>query len=75
MLKEIATVTKGKYYRAKNNKELESIYYDISKLEKSRITTTGFSKKYEFYQPFLLIGLIALLLELFLKNTILRKIP
>lgn len=75
MLKEIAAVTKGKYYRAKNNKELESIYYDISKLEKSRITTTGFSKKYEFYQPFLLIGLIALLLELFLKNTILRKIP
>lgn len=75
MLKEIAAVTRGKYYRAKNNKELESIYYDISKLEKSRITTTGFSKKYEFYQPFLLIGLIALLLELFLKNTILRKIP
>ena len=75
MLKEIAAVTKGKYYRAQNNKELESIYYDISKLEKSRITTTGFSKKYEFYQPFLLIGLIALLLELFLKNTILRKIP
>ena len=75
MLKEVAAVTRGKYYRAKNNKELESIYYDISKLEKSRITTTGFSKKYEFYQPFLLIGLIALLLELFLKNTILRKIP
>ncbi len=75
MLKEIATITKGKYYRAKNNQELEKIYSDISKLEKSRITTTHFSRLHEFYQPFILVGIIALLLEMVLKNTILRKVP
>ncbi len=75
MLKEIATITKGKYYRAKNNQELENIYSDISKLEKSRITTTRFSRLHEFYQPFILVGIIALLLEMVLKNTILRKVP
>jgi Ca-activated chloride channel homolog len=75
MLTEIANITKGKYYRAKNNQELENIYNDISKLEKSRITTTHFSRLHEFYQPFMLVGIIALLLELILRNTILRKVP
>lgn len=75
MLTQIADITKGKYYRAKSTKELEKIYNDISKLEKSRIMVTNYSKQYEFYQPFLLIGLISLLLELILTNTVFRKIP
>ena len=75
MLTQIANITKGKYYRAKSTHELENIYNDISKLEKSRIMVTNYSKQYEFYQPFLLIGLIALLLELILSNTVLRRIP
>lgn len=75
MLKEIASTTKGKYYRAKNNRELERIYDDISKLEKSRIKVTNFSKKYECYQLFMLIALVAFLLEILLRNTLLKKIP
>lgn len=75
MLKEIASITNGKYYRATNNAELEQIYEDISKLEKSRIMVTNYSKRHEGYQLFALIGLLALLLELLLSNTILKKIP
>lgn len=75
MLREIASITKGKYYRATNNNELENIYQDISKLEKTRIQTTSFSKRYDVYQPFLLLGVIVLLIELLLQNTVLRRIP
>ncbi|MBP5629640.1 MAG: VWA domain-containing protein [Bacteroidaceae bacterium] len=75
MLKEIASTTGGKFYRATNNNELEKIYEDISKLEKSRIMVTNYTKRHEAYYPFALIALIALLLELLLSNTLLKKIP
>ena len=75
MLKEIASTTGGKFYRATNNNELEKIYEDISKLEKSRIMVTNYTKRHEAYYPFALIALIALLLELLLSNTFLKKIP
>lgn len=75
MLKEIASLTGGKFYRATNNKELERIYEDISKLEKSRIMVTNYTKHHEAYHIFALMALIALLLELLLANTVLRKIP
>lgn len=75
MLKEIASTTGGKFYRATNNNELEKIYEDISKLEKSRIMVTNYTKRHEVFYPFALIALIALLLELLLSNTLLKKIP
>ena len=34
-----------------------------------------FSKRYEAYQPFALAAVLLLLLEILLRNTILRKIP
>ncbi|MBO4486771.1 MAG: VWA domain-containing protein [Bacteroidaceae bacterium] len=75
MLKDIASITGGKFYRATNNAELEQIYEDISKLEKSRIMVTNYTKRHEVYHLFALIALIALLLELLLSNTWLKKIP
>ncbi|MDD6784220.1 MAG: VWA domain-containing protein [Prevotellaceae bacterium] len=75
LLKEIAATTNGKFYRAKNNDELQKIYNDISKLEKSKISVTNYSAHYEYFQPFLLICVIVLLLELFLSNTLLKIIP
>jgi Ca-activated chloride channel family protein len=75
MLREIASITGGKFYRATNNKELEQIYEDISKLEKSRIMVTNYTKRHEAYHIFALIAIVALLLELLLSNTLLRKIP
>lgn len=75
MLAKIANVTNGKYYRATNNEELESIYNDISKLEKSKLRTTNYSKKHEGFFLFAMIALLAILFELILTNTILKKIP
>ena len=34
-----------------------------------------FSKRYEAYQPFALAAILLLLLEILLRNTVLRRIP
>jgi Ca-activated chloride channel family protein len=73
-LSNIAATSDGNFYRATNNKELKQIYQDIDKLEKSRMNVKKFSKRYEAYQPFAIVALLALILEILLKLTVLRKI-
>lgn len=74
-LKSIAAATDGDYYRAKNNKELNQIYKEIDKLEKTKLSVRQFSRRYEAYQPFALAAVIALLLEILLRITVFRRIP
>lgn len=47
-LSEIAAATDGGFYRATNNRELQNIYREIDKLEKSKLNVTQFSKRYGF---------------------------
>ena len=74
-LSEIAAATDGDFYRATNTKELRKIYQEIDQLEKSKLNVKQFSKKYEAYQPFAIIAVLALLLEILLRITIFRRIP
>jgi Ca-activated chloride channel family protein len=74
-LSDIAAVTDGNFYRATNNQELKQIYRDIDKLEKSKMNVTKFSKRYEAYLPFAIATCLALLLEILLRTTVLRRIP
>ena len=74
-LSDIAAVTDGNFYRATNNQELKQIYRDIDKLEKSKMNVTKFSKRYESYLPFAIAAFLALLLEILLRTTVLRRIP
>ena len=74
-LRSIAQTTDGDFYRATNTKELQNIYKEIDKLEKSKLNVQKFSKKYEAYQPFALVAVLALLLELLLRITVFRRIP
>lgn len=73
-LQGIASVSDGNFYRATNNKELEQIYKDIDKLEKTRLNVKKFSKRYEAFQPFAIAAVLVLLLELLLRLTVFRKI-
>jgi Ca-activated chloride channel family protein len=74
-LSDIAATTKGNFYRATNNRELKQIYRDIDKLEKTKMNVTKFSKRYEAFQPFALMAVLCLFLELLLRNTVLRRLP
>lgn len=75
VLRQIATLTGGKYFRATDNQKLEQIYSEIDQLEKSKIEVKHFSKKQEQYFIFGLIGMCLLIAEALLRYTLLRKIP
>ncbi len=73
LLKEIAKVTKGKYFRATNNKKLEEIYEEIDKLEKTDIEEFKFYNYEEKFRPLVLLAGFLLLVELLLKFTLFRS--
>ena len=74
-LRSIASATDGDFYRAKNNKELNQIYKEIDKLEKSKLNVKQYSRRYEAYQTFALFAVIFLLLEVLMRITVFRRIP
>ncbi|GAL78424.1 vWA domain-containing protein [Algibacter lectus] len=73
LLKEIATATGGKYFRATNNKKLEEIYSEINKLEKTDVEEFKFYNYEEKYRPLVLLAGFLLLLELLLRNTLFKS--
>ncbi len=73
LLKEIADVTGGKYFRATNNKKLAEIYEEINKLEKTEVEEKKYYNYEEKYRPLVLLAGLLLLLELLLRNTIFRS--
>jgi len=73
LLKEIADVTGGKYFRATNNKKLAEIYDEINKLEKTEVEEKKYYNYEEKYRPLVLLAGLLLLLELLLRNTIFRS--
>jgi Ca-activated chloride channel family protein len=73
LLKEIAEVTGGKYFRATNNKMLEEIYDEINKLEKTEIEEFKYYNYEEKYRPLVILAGLLLLMELLLRFTIFRS--
>lgn len=75
VLKDIAEITNGKYFRATDNNQLKQIYQEIDKLEKSKIDVKEFRKKSEEYLLFVIIAGVLLFLEILVRNTLLRGLP
>jgi Ca-activated chloride channel family protein len=75
LLREIASLTGGKYYRATTEEKLEAIYNEIDQLEKTEIDVQVYKRYSEEFRLFLFWGLIFLGLELLLKHIITRQIP
>ncbi len=74
-LQNIAQNTGGKYYRATGNKELAQIYAEIDRLEKSKIEVTSIKKRSEAFVVWLCIGLILIVIEFVVRQTVLRTNP
>jgi len=75
VLRQIAGITEGLYFRATNTKKLADIYYEIGEMEKTKIEVQEFTRYDEFFIYFLGLGLLFFLLEIVFANTIFRKIP
>lgn len=73
LLKEIADITGGKYFRATNNRKLAEIYDEINKLEKTDIEEIKFTTYQEKFRPLVILAGLFLMLELLLRYTIFRS--
>jgi len=73
LLKEIAEVTGGRYFRANNNRKLMEIYKEIDKLEKTEVEEFKFYNYEEKFRPLIWIALGLLLFEFLLRFTLFRS--
>ena len=74
-LKKISDLTGGQYFRATDLESLKTIYKKIDEMEKSEVKVIDHSEYTELFHYFLIPGLMILLLEILLSNTVLRRIP
>ena len=74
-LKKIAERTGGKYFRADSSRKLMEIYNDIDELEKTEVEVERYFNYDELFYYFVLVGLVLLLLELILANSVWLKLP
>ncbi len=74
-LQKIAGQTGGKYYRADNAERFKQIYAEIDKLEKTEAVINKFAQFDELFPWFVLFGLVVLLIEVALGQTLLRRLP
>lgn len=75
MLKQVATLTGGAYFRATSNQKLKDIYQEIDKMERTKIEVTEFHRYTELFYDYVLAALGFLALEFLLSGFVFRKIP
>lgn len=73
LLKNIAKVTGGRYFRATDNEKLEAIYDEINKLEKTEIEEFKYYRYEEKFRSWVLLAGALLMLEWLLRNTLYRS--
>lgn len=73
LLKEIATETQGKYFRATDNTSLKEIYDEIDALEKTKIEEFKYYNYQEMYRDLVYLALGLLILEFLLRNTLFKS--
>jgi len=75
VLGKMSTTSGGRFYRATNQRELQTIYDQIDRLEKSEVK----QRRFATYQPLfawpLLAALGCLAVEMILANTRFRRVP
>lgn len=74
-LRDIASMTGGRYFRADNADNLRSIFAEIDKLEKRTITEKKHQSTQELFPPIILATFLLLMAEQTLRATWLRGIP
>ena len=75
VLKRIADLTGGRYFRATDRKSLESTYREIDRMEKTEIKVREYTRYSERFVWFAAAALVLMLADIVLGNTRYRKIP
>ena len=74
-LNKISAMTDAKYFRATDLESLKGIYEQIDQLEKSEIRVLDHSEYKELFHYFLIPGLLLLVTEIIVSNSVLRRVP
>lgn len=75
VLREIAKVTGGKYFRAENSDALTKIYEEIDQMEKSKVQVTDYISYEELFLSWVLWGVLLLVVELLFSRVVLNRLP
>lgn len=76
LMREMAESTGGRYFSASDETALRQIYAEIAQLERSRVGVRAQFASYEDVMlPFLLAGVLLLIVELLFSLTVLRRSP
>jgi Ca-activated chloride channel family protein len=75
VLGKIAEMSRAKFYRATNRRELQNIYDDIDRLEKSEVKIRRFATYRPLFQWPLLAALVVFAVDVLLSNTRYRRVP
>ncbi|MCX7869322.1 MAG: VWA domain-containing protein, partial [Terrimicrobiaceae bacterium] len=75
VLRQIASITSGDYFRATDTKSLERIFAAIDQLEKTKVEIEKFSQFRELYPWPVAAGLALLLAEIVLASTVWKRLP
>jgi len=73
LLKEIAEVTGGRYFRANNNRKLKEIYKEIDALEKTEVEEFKFYNYEEKFRPLIWVALMLIVFEFLMRFTLFRS--
>lgn len=75
LLREIATMTGGRYFRATDNESLQRIYEEIDELEKTAIEVKIVKSYSDKFHLFVFLALCFIVVETLLRYTLLKTIP
>lgn len=75
VLRDIAELTGGEYFRATDKTSLEDIYKQIDQMEKSKVEKFDVVHIHEEFLRFALAALVLLVLEFVIKYILLKRIP
>jgi Ca-activated chloride channel homolog len=75
LLAEIATLTGGRYFRARDTGTLQAVYAEIDRLERTPVTVTRRVSHRDLHLPFLLLGAALLVGEWLFRATRWGRVP
>jgi Ca-activated chloride channel family protein len=75
LLREIASTTSGRYFRATNETALDSVYREIDALEKSKVQVRRYVNYTPHYLPLLALAMMLLVTEWMLRASRWGRVP
>lgn len=75
LLAEMADVSGGRYYRAKDTNALRGVWEEIDRLERTPVRVRRYVRYSDWYLPFLLAGAVGLILEWLFRATRWGRVP